>query len=836
MENKFRTSKLIFMTLLLSTNFNILASKPFCNLSKECQLIQITQRHLPTKEKAIKCLLNDDRSQLRFNQSFDQDIKTCKILKKEEINEIIIQSKTESMKLRKGMIDLNDLIEYTNDFHMLDLQFHLFNGFELDLFNETFTYNVTFVDFEADKPMVHLSVSCIFCKFDFYLGDKLLKSCQDFNNLTYARSIFQLFAILTINYVKLISPETNTRICPLVFKDFEVYSLFIEGKNSYFSKKLLSFLPQPFDDLNSTIFDLTINVDNVNLDFELIHPSVFKNLLNIEVYSKVDKIDPNLFASIKNVEKIKLKLEYMRSLMHTNGIEWIKNMNRDVNCNLTNQTQLNEFMVSKRYKMIYHDRDNTDVSSSLPEVFPDEDFCLYKDFPINQLVFIIKEIADVEEFQLQLDQSRKNEFGCTYIWITRHYKQLVEITPSKLRLYGLIKRILDSDDYKTCKFEERLKLCNKTDFKRRHITTFFEIGQAMYTIEVVLNILSFILVIFGIVSNTLIIIAISSKINETEFKGFKQYDYLRFNSICNCLILFIHLISWFHECIYPFQVFCPIIRKAVFMQYFKIVVQDVLMTSFRFMNNFTYIGFAFNRISLIGKDHNKLVKFMCELGIKKYIGISLFISILLSTIKFFEYDINKVIPNQSYPILYDYMSSHRKSNTPKIVFFILNFISDILNHFVFLLVNLAIDIGMVVKLKQTLNERLENFKAYSTTAQLDKKKTDNENVLNNAISMVIFNTTLNLLLKLPTALYSMIYLFYGIYRQYKAYSVLQNRTWYRFYKRVCIDAYFCEMFLKLSEFLYLLSISIQFLFYKHYDKKLNSAIKKIFESKKKIIT
>jgi hypothetical protein len=446
----------------------------------------------------------------------------------------------------------------------------------------------------------------------------------------------------------------------------------------------------------------------------------------------------------------------------------------------------------------------------------------------------MKEFYDEKE--LELYYSRKNKFGCTYIWITRHYTQSVDIFRVGTPVYKLVKYLLDSDDYKTCMFEKRLKLCNKTDFNRRHIITFIEIGEAIYTIEVVLNILSFILVIFGIVSNILIIIAISSKINETEFKGFKQYDYLRLNSICNCLILFIHLTTWLNECVYPYQVFCSLIRKAVFMQYFKIVVQDVLMTSLRFMNNFTYIGFAFNRISLIGKDHNKLVTFMCELGIKKYMGISLFISILLSTIKFFEYDINTGIPIVSYPLSYDYMSSHLESNAPKIVFIILNFISDILNHFVFLLINLAIDIGMVIKLKQTLNERLENFKAYSTTAQQEKKKSDNENVLNNAISMVIFNTTLNLLLKLPTALYSMIYLFYGIYRQHIFNSVRENRTWERFYKRVCIDSNFCEMFLKLSEFLYLLSISIQFFFYKHYDKKLNSAIKKKFGSEKNIQT
>lgn len=52
--------------------------------------------------------------------------------------------------------------------------------------------------------------------------------------------------------------------------------------------------------------------------------------------------------------------------------------------------------------------------------------------------------------------------------------------------------------------------------------------------------------------------------------------------------------------------------------------------------------------------------------------------------------------------------------------------------------------------------------------------------------------------------------------------------------RICIDAYFCDMLLELADFLYLICISIQLFFYKHYDKKFNSASKRIFNSNKSI--
>lgn len=331
--------------------------------------------------------------------------------------------------------------------------------------------------------------------------------------------------------------------------------------------------------------------------------------------------------------------------------------------------------------------------------------------------------------------------------------------------------------------------------------------------------------VFGLVTNILIIVTISSKSNAAEFKEFKQYDYLRLNSICNCAILAIHLASWLNKCVYPFQVFCPVIRKLVFFQYFKIVVGEMLMSALQFMTNFTYLAFAFNRISLIGKEHNKLVKFMSDVALWKYVAVSLFVSILMSVGKFFEYDINQGLTTFTYPISYDYFSS-ALSSPPNPALFIVNFISDVLNHFVLLLLNAAVDVGMIVKLRRTLREKFEKAKVYSTLEQQEKRISDNESVVNNVIAMVILNTTFNVALKLPTASYSFIYLFYSISRLLP--PLASSASFVSFFNRFCIGASFCDMLFQLAGFLYLLSISVPFFFYKHYDKKLNVAFRRRF--------
>ena len=120
-----------------------------------------------------------------------------------------------------------------------------------------------------------------------------------------------------------------------------------------------------------------------------------------------------------------------------------------------------------------------------------------------------------------------------------------------------------------------------------------------------------------------------------------------------------------------------------------------------------------------------------------------------------------IIYSPSYPISYDYINIIKVIDQ-NLTIYILYFISDLFNYFIFVIVNFAIDIGMIVKLRQTLNEKLEKSKEYTTKTQQEKSRLENETVLNKTRSMIIWNISLNLLLKLPATSYSIIYL-YSVY-------------------------------------------------------------------------
>ncbi len=62
-------------------------------------------------------------------------------------------------------------------------------------------------------------------------------------------------------------------------------------------------------------------------------------------------------------------------------------------------------------------------------------------------------------------------------------------------------------------------------------------------------------------------------------------------------------------------------------------------------------------------------------------------------------------------------------------YFIISFISDILNYFVFFIICFVIDIWMVIKLRSTLKEKLEKFASMiKNDKQLEVKKKETENI------------------------------------------------------------------------------------------------------------
>ena len=129
--------------------------------------------------------------------------------------------------------------------------------------------------------------------------------------------------------------------------------------------------------------------------------------------------------------------------------------------------------------------------------------------------------------------------------------------------------VVKSKEYQsisTCNFEYKLSLCNKSTYQTKNwwgLTDYFILNKKLQS---AFKIGQYLVALFGIATNLLVVLIMLHKKNKETFKDLNHYNYLWINSVFNLLILKITILSWINECFYPFEVFCPEIRKVIFIQ------------------------------------------------------------------------------------------------------------------------------------------------------------------------------------------------------------------------------------------------------------------------------
>ena len=148
----------------------------------------------------------------------------------------------------------------------------------------------------------------------------------------------------------------------------------------------------------------------------MLNPSVFKNLKEILTHESVKSIDNEIFGQFKKLRYIQFEAYYFRKLIHKQGIEWMRSKNRGLNVNLSNQNEIYE-----NYGSIFEISIKFFWGTWLTDVFPNADFCLYKDFPFQQFVVLAQYKFEEETYQ----KNSNDKITCTFAWIARHYGTLL---------------------------------------------------------------------------------------------------------------------------------------------------------------------------------------------------------------------------------------------------------------------------------------------------------------------------------------------------------------------------------------------------------------------------
>lgn len=315
-----------------------------------------------------------------------------------------------------------------------------------------------------DEQNQFYMIELVFVRFEFYVNERRITSCRDMilANLTTPTSLFQFSRISWAVFFKC---HFKQPICPLVFNNMTIERLILFGMvNTFFKKSMIQFTNETFQNLETHIKSLTIlRSDNVIVDSRFLNPLIFKDIYHLFFYGSIKKIEQNVFTPFQSFYMIQIQARHFRALIHRQGIEWIKDMKLKVNIDLNNETELGYYFSQTAYVYL-----NIRVFpyTKTSELFPDEDFCLYVDYPFRQLAILM---IYVEGFQVPIPDNFRLEFTCTYIWLTQYFAIFEKIFDYG-NFLAIAKLNRESSSIRpTCNLTRMSDLCRKSNFKIKAI-------------------------------------------------------------------------------------------------------------------------------------------------------------------------------------------------------------------------------------------------------------------------------------------------------------------------------------------------------------------------------
>ena len=413
---------LVYFTLIIKTSafdFN-------CELPIGCEVndIHYQVNYLGNEKTAIQiqgiiCNVRDKNFQFNYSKPSPL-IDRCKIYNEREKQTIEIRFQRDF--IFGNWFNTNNMLNYGRLFkENFNFNFVNLNGFQIDIIDNNFKQSVR--NLTTDY---FYYFNCIRCNIAFYSNDRQIKTCEEITNTINQNnvsimSLFQFSNSIKGPILTLFDPHLKSTICPLMFKNSLFLNLNLIGlSDTFYKRNVVTFENRIFDDLKSTITVFQIKGENINIDSNLINPSVFKKTKEIHLYGNVNNIDGRSLNELKRVYNIIFSKEHFRDMVHKNGIKWMRDLNPNLNLNLSSLKEIRNYYGLATMIKVY-------CTSYIPEirlskVFPEEDFCLYKDFPFNQLV-ILMEYAEGEELY-NLLQTR--DYTCTYLWLAQYFDKFFQ--------------------------------------------------------------------------------------------------------------------------------------------------------------------------------------------------------------------------------------------------------------------------------------------------------------------------------------------------------------------------------------------------------------------------
>ena len=326
------------------------------------------------------------------------------------------------------------------------------------------------------------------------------------------------------------------------------------------------------------------------------------------------------------------------------GIEWMSHLNSDLNQNFaeisTTKDQKPVKLSARSIYLIFYDNQNYERNHlvKLDYSYPEEDFCLFRDFPHSQLVYPI------------IDTLHLKACTCTLSWLVKYSEMYQKYDTEMFEYIHDFYRINDTlfcqDIFSKCNFSEKLDQCYKHNRIRQRELGFFEEAKLYLNIKLIQYIAEIFLqpffCVISILTNCLVILTLHNKNAEIK-KNLANimYKHIQANTWFNIAYALIKLMSLINICIYPRTSFCSDIYTLPGSQYFKIYVVYFLGNIVRCGCNCSYLCFSVSRYLLsTSQSSSGVFKSFQKLKLKTFYSLVVILSACFSLFKVFQYKLN----------------------------------------------------------------------------------------------------------------------------------------------------------------------------------------------------
>ena len=481
------------------------------------------------------------------------------------------------------------------------------------------------------KNLKYINIILQYAKLDFFHNKTKLDKVEQCHLNTYIQSKFFFQPFNSLLFDKVAYPSS---LCPLIFlRSRANFISFGDITNSFMLKNPLyftqieTFLPETqfyLNDLNT----LKLDIYYENLSRATLDPHIFGHAKHIWLNGVLNGIESDAFKGFNRLECLELQLDNLKEFFHRFNIRWMDNLNRadEVTFSMRRIVLLKLFakFSSVRLNQVY--------------TYPNEDICLFKDFPHSRLVYPI------------ILPGKKLKCTCTLKWLQRFSTHLAdyeyEYLTSDLK-YAMFKANLNfcNNSQITCDFPHIFSNCKNASLSPTNGLTFTNEVDISFLIKwfqfILLIVLQPMFAFMGLLNNLFVFILVTNK-KHTKLFVDPMYSHIKINAIFNMLYCAIMSFSLINMCLFfNSQIFCSSLSQTHSAQYFKIVGIHFFGNIFKTCSNVSYLMFTLSRFILVGNlKEKKFIKKFNKMNLKVYAVVLMCASILISIYKLFQYDVN----------------------------------------------------------------------------------------------------------------------------------------------------------------------------------------------------